>query len=96
MTDIAYILFTELGSLDADIEYIKKVKLSMTEVFVNLHSKSYHVDKGGPITLNHGRFVKAIEAVMDYRRGIRRMSESQGPEAVAEAVAEHASSCSVS
>ena len=64
----------------------------MTEVLVEVCSKTYRIDKGGPITLNHLAFVKYIEAVMNYRRGIRRMTDSQGPEAVTE----HDSSCTVS
>ncbi len=93
VTDIAYIMFTDLDNLDTDIEYIKNVKLRMIEVFTDVYCKSYYFDKSGSLNLNHGKFLKDVEAVMNYRRGIRRATEVEGG---AEAVAEHGSSCAVS
>ena len=92
LVQIAYIMLGDLSDLDADMEYIKKLKCDVLGQFIDIYSKTYHYEKSGGLNLNHEKFSGDIQAVINYRRGIRRVTEA---ESVVEPPAEE-SRCTIS
>ena len=77
MEQIASLLTSDFQTIDDYINHLFKIKGEALELFIELYSKEYTVEKAGTLLFHHDKLLGEALGVSNYRRGIRRMANPE-------------------
>ena len=73
-----HLLSDDLEDIDNFVNYLHQLKAQIVETYVDTYSNHYSVEKTDGYHFNNEAFIKDLEGVVSYRRGLRRATENVG------------------
>eukprot|EP00438_Fugacium_kawagutii_P020775 Skav206939 [mRNA] locus=scaffold1247:181619:182188:+ [translate_table: standard] len=73
-----HLLSEDLTDIDGFVNYLHQLKAQIVETYVDTYSNHYSFEKTDGFHFNNEAFIKDLEGVVSYRRGLRRATENAG------------------